>query len=43
MSENLWAMGQDFPAGYPLVRRQKSFLYVNFLSFLEVAMTGSTG
>ena len=36
----LWDIGQDFPAGYSFMKR---FLYMNFLSFLEVAMTGSTG
>ena len=34
----LWAIGQSFPAGYPLFVNKKSFLYVNFLSTLEVAV-----
>ena len=38
-----WAIGKDFPAGYPLIFRQEKFLFVNFLNFLEVAVTGSTG
>ena len=29
----LWAIGQDFPAGYPLIRRQEKFLVREFPQF----------
>ena len=39
----LWAIGQNISAGYPLIQHQEKFLYMNFQSFQEDAVTGSTG
>ena len=39
----LSAIGQNFPAGYPLIRSEEKFLYVNFHSFQEDVVIGSTG
>ena len=29
----LWAIGQNFPAGYPLIRRQEKFFVCEFSQF----------
>ena len=39
----LWAIGQNFSAGYPLIRRQEKFFVREFPHFQEDAVTGSIG